>query len=389
MEKIDIHDSEKMYSQAIDHLKKDVSPCNFQLIKDFLDASVIGKTVRKGSPRKASGIRARVKNVFLLKVVAKFFDKDLSKMTSKDMERFISSITENRIHKATGQPYSEQTKSNMKITFISFLRYHVKDASKFAELTDWIPTSFKRKEINALEEEDIKKMLGVSVTLQQKALIALLFDTGCRIEEFLNIRVGDITEVKEVIPYYKVTIRNEFSKTHGRTIPLFWKQTTEVLSAWLEVHPDKGNLQAQLYPSTYGGCRKILFKIGKRALGRSINPHLMRHSSATYYAGLGYDYFQICKRYGWEVGSKVPQIYIDRSGIKDKEQTQKFIKTNVSELQQQIDNLQKERAIEKEEREELKKRLEAFEGGKWTEQILNNAVERLREQGLKVVQTAK
>ncbi|MBS3099051.1 site-specific integrase [Candidatus Pacearchaeota archaeon] len=354
MDKIDIHNTKEDYEKALVHLKKDVSKKNYELIKTFLDASAIGKTARKNVSKKQVGMRARLKNIFLIKVTAKFFKKDFDKLSVADMEKFVKALNENKIHKVNGKPYSEQTKSNVKITLILFLRYTIKDASRLAELTDWIETGYKKKEIPSLSEEEVKKLFSKCNTLQQKVLIAVLFDTGSRIEEFLNIRLADIIEVKGDVPYFKVTLREEFSKTQGRTIGLFWKPTTEILRQWLEEHPTKNKLDSQLFPSTYHGVRKVLHKIGKRALGKSVNPHLFRHSSATYYASQTLDYFQMCKRYGWSIGSSMPHTYIDRSGIKEKEFADKVINNNVKDLNEKFDRISRERNIHKEEMKNLR-----------------------------------
>lgn len=358
MEKIDIHHSQDDYDKALITLKRDISKRNYELISEFLNASAIGKTARKNAAKKQVGLRARLKNIFLLKVVARFFNKDLDKLTSADMEKLIKALNENRIKKTTGEAYSEQTKSNIKITLIVFLRYFIKDHIKFAELTDWIETSFKKKEMASLTEEDIKLLLSKCYTPQQRAIICFLFDSGARIEEALNVRMSDIIEVKDTIPYYKVTLREEFSKTLGRTIGLFWKPTTEALRIYLDNHPNKNKLNEQLFPTTYDGVKKVLYKIGKRSLGRSVNPHLFRHSSSTFYAGQGFDYFQLCKRYGWSIGSRMPQKYIDRSGIKEREVTKRFIDANVKDLNEKLEQIEKQRSIEKEMYEN---RMKSFE----------------------------
>lgn len=353
MDKIDIHNTEENYSEAIDLLKKDVSPHNYKLIHQYLEDSAIGKTARKNARKKQVGLRARLKNLYLLKIASSYFNKDLDKINSKDMEAFIRALNENKLKKSNKEPYSEQTKSNLKITFINFLRYNIKDSGKFSELTDWVDTNFKKKEIPALNEEEIKKILRVCFTTQQKALICILFDSGCRIEELLNVRLSDVTEVKASIPYYKLLIRTEFSKTQGRNISLFWKPTTEILKQYLEEHLNK-ETNSTLFETTYDGVRKLLAKLGKRALGRSVNAHLFRHSSATYYAGLGTDYFQLCKRYGWTIGSNMPRVYIDRSGVNEKEMQEKFINTNIKDITEQLEIEKRERNKIQEELREIK-----------------------------------
>jgi hypothetical protein len=192
--------------------------------------------------------------------------------------------------------------------------------------------------------------------IKNKVLIALLFDTGARIEEFLNIRIGDIVEVKDNVPYYKLTIKNEYSKTNGRTIALTWKRTNELLREWLENHPKKDDLNAQLFPATYDSVRIFLKRLGDKVLGKSINPHLFRHSSATYYAGKGMDFFRLCKKFGWSFNSKQPHRYIDRSGIGDKKTIEEFKSENLGEITTELGKMKENNHLLKEENEDLTKR---------------------------------
>ena len=356
-EKIDIHNTDHTYKKGIEVLKRQVSKKNYQLVMDYINASAIGKTARKNAGKKQVSTRARQKNMYLLKIICNFIKKDLNKLNQKDMEKIIFALNENKIRKINKEKYSEQTKSNIKKTLISLLRWIHKNNEKYRELTDWIETRFKKKEIPALMEEDIKKLLNSCNTLHQKVLIAGLFDTGARIEEFLNIRIGDLIEVKGNIPYYKLTIRNEFSKTKGRTIGLFWKPTTEIIKQLLEIHPDKTNLSAPLITSTYDGVRQVLYKLGKRTLKRTITPHLFRHSSATYYANQGLDYYKLCKRYGWNIGSKQPFIYIDRAGIEEREIADKFQKKHSDDLLKEIEILKQENKMIKDNQDKMARAL--------------------------------
>lgn len=356
MEKIDIHNSQDVYIQALALMKKQLPKSNVKLIENYLEASSIGKTQKQ---RKQAGLRVRIRNMYLLKTLAKYFKKPLDQITEKDMETLIKYLNENKLHKQNKQPYSEQVKANMKVVLISFLRWALGDVPKFHKLTSWIDMRYKKKEVVEMSETEIKKLLSKCITLRQKLLMALLFDTGARIEEFLNIRIEDVIEVKGDVPYYRIRIREEFSKTQGRTVSLLWKQTTPILREWMEEHPDKSNLSAPLFPGTYDGVRKVLYKIGKRALNKSVNAHLFRHSSATYYATRGFDYFQLCKRYGWVIGSDVPNRYIHKAGIKEKEVVEKFKRESLDDLENEIDkmkenNKQKEDEIDR-QKEKLKK----------------------------------
>ncbi len=336
LEKIDIHNSEETYQKCILVLgeDKDISETNKKLIINFLKDAAIGKTARKGARRRQVNVRARLKNLYLLKSVARFMKKDFERISVKDMEKMVESLNNDKFLSLFLKKYSEQSKSNIKGTFIQFLRWMHKDGRKARELTDWIDTSYKRKEKPFLRETDVESIVRKANTLRQKILFAFLFDCGCRIEEFLNIRVSDVTRVVSDPPYYKVLIREEFSKTKGRNVSLFWRYSTDLVEQWLEELEDK-SAYAQFFPSTYDGARVLLSKLGNRILKRHITPHMMRHSSATYYASR-LNRQQLCIRYGWAFSSDMPDVYIQRSGVDDERYAEEVKKERFEELSNEI-----------------------------------------------------
>ena len=353
LEKIDIHGAEKSYETAFKKLEQDISKENYILIKNYLEASAIGRTARPNARKKMVSYRARLKNLYLLKSIAKFFDKPLNKIDVKDMEKFILSLSENKFKKVNKENYSEKTKSNMKVCFISFLRYTLKDENKLSELTDWIETICKEKEISALSEEEIRKLISNSPTLKHKTLVALLFASGCRIEEFLNIRLEDIELIKDKVPYYRITVRTEFSKTTGRTFGIFWQLANELLLEYLTTL-DKKDKTKPLFPMTYDAVRVFLTRIGKRVLDKRVNPHLFRHSGATHDANKGMDYFQLCKKYGWAISSKMPQRYIDRSGINERKEVEKFKADTFERVKKDLENQKEKSLILEKQMQEMK-----------------------------------
>jgi len=336
LQKIDIHHSDEDYKNAVEKLSKDLSKKNSDLIIKFLNDCSIGN--RYSLTKKQVGVRGRLKALYLLKSTAQFLKKDFDKVTLRDMKKFVTSLNDNTFLSYNGKHYSEQTKSNIKKQFILFLRWYYKNNNKYRELTEWIDTRYKKKEKPSLKEEEVEMLVKKSNTLKQKILFAFLFDAGCRIEEFLNLRIGDLVKVEKDMPYYKVTFREEFSKTNGRTIGLFWKYSTDLVDSWLEGHEEKENVDSQFFPSTYDGVRVLLTKIGKRILNKPITPHLMRHSSATYYASR-LNRQQLCVRYGWAFSSNMPDIYIQRAGVDDERISEEIKQERYSDLLDEITKL--------------------------------------------------
>ena len=317
-EKIDIHNSERNYMMARSRLQADASICpeNRKLILSFIDDSAIGKTARRRARSKSVGIRSRLKSLYLLRMVAIFFgSKSFKALTVRDVERLIRALDEDVIRPASGAKYAEQTKSGTKKQFIMLLRWLFgEDSKKFLAMTYWIDTRFKRRTIPSLGEDEVRELLMVCTTLKQKVIVTCLFDGGFRIEEFLNIRNPDVSHVAGEASYYRMRVREEFSKTQGRDVPMFWSESYDVIRAWLALQKNSPDPSDRFFPSTYAAVLMTLKRIGKK-VGKNLYPHLFRHSSATYYAIQGLSEFQMNKRYGWSSASDMGRHYVEQTKI--------------------------------------------------------------------------
>ena len=90
-----------------------------------------------------------------------------------------------------------------------------------------------------------------------------------------------------------------------------------------------------IYKTTYDASRFFLMRLGKKVLKKSIHFHLFRHSSATYYANK-MNRQELCIRYGWAFSSDMPDVYISRSGMENKQLDEKMTNTEISELQTRL-----------------------------------------------------
>lgn len=106
-------------------------------------------------------------------------------------------------------------------------------------------------------------------------------------------------------------------------------ETTKWLTLWLEDNPaqpaiqpdgfvDATDVTMPLLPASVNAVRLTLRKLGQQALGKRAYPHLLRHTSATFW-GNKLPYFKFCKRFGWTLTSGMPQRYIDREGVDEME----------------------------------------------------------------------
>lgn len=352
---IDIHHSKEAFEKRIEKLKKDVIiiPENKELILKFIADARSGKTVKNRAKKKIGHSRC-LKYAYALKRFSEWFDKPLDRVIAKDMEKVISNLEEDKYNiyskNRKNKNYSEKTKLDFKKDIKKFFRWMHGDTERYHDLTSWIDTHEEIQEVPALTREEVEKMANACDT-RNKAIIMILFDSGCRIEEFLNIRIGDLTKKED--NYYMIRIKH--SKTKPRTISI--PMCTQILEAWLTSHTNRDDSNAQLFPMTYDAVRVMLKRISKRVLKKDAYPHLFRHSSATYYCHK-LNQYQLCYRYGWSMASKQPARYIDREGINE-EETAELVKTDdVAKLRKEIQKTNENYASLKEDNANLHRLVE-------------------------------
>lgn len=343
MEKKDIHNIEKKYARVLDRLKRDrrLDKENKKIILQFLNECEMGKTI-KHSQKKRIGINRLLKVSGLLKKMdSEWFKKPFRKITQQDMEKFIVELQNNRIMSVKEKPYSEESKGTIKKFIKKFYKWLYGNNS-YPEIVDWIDTSVKRAEINALLREEVERLVERASSLRDKAVIMLLFDGGFRIEEFLNIKIGDVIRKDD---YFMMRIR--ISKTRPRTISV--PLCTKYLEEWLQMRKkevkEEDISESFLFDLTYSNVAHIILRLGKKVLGKRVTPHILRHSSCTYYANL-LGRYQLCYRYGWSMSSDSPDRYIDYNGIFEQEtaqtvkidETEKLLREN-KKLQEAITRL--------------------------------------------------
>ncbi len=310
--KIEIHQRKAQFCRTLERLKIDASinSENKQLILDFVRDCTLGKTV-KGKSKKKIGPARCLKYIDILTLVSNWFGESFNAVTETSMEKIIEALEADQFKSRTRKPFADETKADIKKTIKKFWKWKDGDNSHYPGLVQWIDISVPHKEIPAISRDEVEKLIESTPGPRQKALLMVLFDSGARIEELLNVRIKpEHVYWKEEIGCYM--IRLEYSKTKPRTISL--PLSTKYLRSWLQNHPYKDNPLSQLFPVTYASLRVFLNRLGKKILQKRVSPHLLRHSSATYYANK-LNHYQLCYRYGWTMSSDMVTRYIDRAGI--------------------------------------------------------------------------
>ncbi len=169
-----------------------------------------------------------------------------------------------------------------------------------------------------LTPQDVRAMMATCGNERDRTFIAMLWETGARIGELIDLRVSDI-ETGSLGKYVIVS-----GKTGSRRLLLL--ESGPQLDRWLAVHPnphreaflwcrlDRGRAGADQQIGYQSIRTRILDQARDRAgIEKPVNPHHFRHSRATYLANYLTE-AQMCEWFGWARGSRVPGRYVHLSG---------------------------------------------------------------------------
>lgn len=310
-------------------------------MRRFVSDLDLGK-VNRGK-RISEGRQAKYLNS--LKVCLEFIRKPVTRLTIRDVEKFEKALTADLVTSQWRQrPYSTATKVDLRKALKVYLRWRLGDTA-MRRLAGWLDTRGREKTPEYLTEQEVEQLYRHCRTAEQRFAIAILFDAGARAEEFINIRLEDICLPEGKNNFVKLALKEEYSKTKGRTVSLYWRHSAEVVKEYLKERMSQGIIsQEPVFKSTYDALRMFLRRLGYKCLKKRVHPHLFRHSSATYYA-TKLNRQELCYRYGWKFSSNMPDVYISRAGMENRELDIKFAKTEIGDLKDDFSKLQQETRI--------------------------------------------
>lgn len=301
---IDIHAFEHQYAAALQHLaRSNISERNKAFIRSYCDACLL---------RQVCGKVRLIRAVIILNLLARQLVKDFDEATRADLEALLAGLLNHR------PAYSVVTISTYKKVLRRFLSYvHApSDFPRIKQLPDsiaWIIGHVRKRDQptikrgDLLTPADIDTLLHATIEERDRALFAMLWESGARVSELGNMQVKHVTRTGNG---YTLDITG---KTGSRT-PLI-VSSAPYLAAWLAHHPQANNGNAPLWvqhrtkqPMTYAAIARVLQRTFKRAgLTKPCNPHIFRHSRVTYVLANGIMNEQQAKVYfGWAPDSDMP-----------------------------------------------------------------------------------
>lgn len=326
---IDLYHHEQRLDRDLAGLANDADllPEQRRTLLRFIADARIGRTVHKGAKRRIGAGRCR-KMLHTLRRFALAVPTPFESVTVDQMERFILGIEQGTVAKLVAiggtTRYSPETVLDFKKILRKFYRWLLpKQQELLDELTGWFDTREVAPELKTFGLDEVHRMARALGCPQGQAFIYALFDGGYRASEWRNVLLSDLEFRPDRDGVLTCFTRVRVSKTKPRTISL--PLATDAVQFWVARHPDGGpigadgrvqakNPAAPLFTWSYHYCRKLLYQLGRDELGQRLYFHRFRHASATWYAKrLGH--YQLTARFGWTMGSKALQRYIDHSGV--------------------------------------------------------------------------
>ncbi len=242
-----------------------------------------------------------------LRAVFPYLGKDARKATKEDIERLVLYLNK------SGKAVNSLRK--IKQTLKSFYKW-LYSADDYPALVKWIKVdqmeSMKLPE-ELLTEDEVAGLINACRSQRDRAIISLLYDTGMRVGELLNLKVRDIVLNAESPSYAMVD-----GKTGKRRVTLVF--SVPYLSNYLNergrgLPPESAMfLTSHGNPFDYPNVRKLLSDLKERTgIRKRIHPHLFRHSRASVYANSMTEQ-QLKKYFGWTGGSQMAAVYVHLSG---------------------------------------------------------------------------
>ena len=223
----------------------------------------------------------------LKKFKSKLGNKKIDEITRKDIQNYLNDLNKNQTPRSISRNIS---------TLKSFYKYLKLNKKIKINPMDQINNPKTKKTLpKVLSEEEINNLLDIQLKTnfdyRNKAMLELMYSSGLRVSELINLNVNDIDLDNDTVKIY-----GKGSKE--RIIPLN-DYAKEALKEYLKTHRKelfKHGENNYLFLNNHGnkmtrqGFFKILQKIAKeKKIKTEFSPHTLRHSFATHLLKYGAD----------------------------------------------------------------------------------------------------
>jgi len=251
-----------------------------------------------------------LKYLITLPKISDLLQVKFAEATRTDIERTVNQIER--------YPYSEWTKHDYRVSIKKFYKWLKKTDYDYPPEVKWIRSTTKKERTKLPEElltqDEVQAIITAAKTVRDKAIIASLYESGCRISELLYLQMKQVQEHPHGFQI------NVTGKKGSRRLLLI--VSSPYLTEWLNQHPRRDDPDEFLWVTEDYRAKRlgyervciILKNAAKRAgINKAVNPHNFRHSRATHLAKHLTE-AQMNEYMGWVQGSNMPATYVHLSG---------------------------------------------------------------------------
>ncbi|MGB6680626.1 MAG: tyrosine-type recombinase/integrase [Candidatus Bathyarchaeia archaeon] len=256
-----------------------------------------GETFDNHNALKGNSIGSRANKIHRLAMVKRETNKPLTKLSQKELDNILL------------KRQKELNPDSFKVTCLNLREFYEVHKKK---LKVEIPEGGKKELPDILTLEEIKKLTDGITNLRDRTVVKLLYETGARANEIATLKLKHVNfdDVGGT-----VTIQTSKTKTGARQIRII--NSIPDLKVFINQHPNRDDGNADLFyrhkrgkydsitaDAIHGITTKWTFKI----LGKSVSPHIFRHSRATHLVAAGVPPRHLKRMFGWR-SSKMLEIY--------------------------------------------------------------------------------
>lgn len=207
--------------------------------------------------------------------LASFLDTPPEQITEESIRKYIVKTVDD-------YEYSNKTQGQM----VNAIKFYYEQVLGLEKTTYWLERPKKEKRLpKVISEEDVIRLLGACNNLKHQCIVAMIYSSGLRRSELLNLKLGDVD-----LERYIVHIRDAKGKKSRHSI-LSKKLANVLKQYYLEYKPTfwlfEGRNGQKLSAES---VTKIIKRAAEKAmLKKDVTPHILRHSFATHLLDKGVD----------------------------------------------------------------------------------------------------
>lgn len=217
-----------------------------------------------------------------------YIDKDLKKVSKDDIKNYLKHLYDDKINERSIARNISTLKTFYKFLNITkIINNNPVDSISSPKLGKKLP--------NTLSEEDINKLLDIKLidnySYRNKAMLELMYATGLRVSELVNLKVYDVN-LEEAI------VKTMGKGSKERIIPI-GDYALNALKIYINEYRStlfKREVNDYLFLNNHGmkmtrqGFFKIIKKLAsEQGINKDFSPHTLRHSFATHLLSHGAD----------------------------------------------------------------------------------------------------